>query len=106
MAKDFDNRVENVKLMHETMLCMNNENAYMTWIMTMPDEPSMWDIEDFANDKKEYCELWETFFRIVRRYGDGGLFEPSRAVFDFQMGLGLGLEIFGIVHDDRPVYAR
>lgn len=106
MAKDFDNRVENVKLMHETMLCMNNENAYMTWIMTMPDEPSMWDIEDFANDKKEYCELCETFFRIVKRYGGSGLFEPTREVFDFQMSLGLGLEIFGGVHGERPTYQR
>lgn len=106
MAKDFDNRVENIKLMHETMLCMNNENAYMRWIYDMPDCPSEWDIEDIAEDMTAYLDLAKTFLSIVKRYGGGGLFEPSRAVYDFQMSLGLGLEVFGIVHDARPTYAR
>ena len=106
MAKDFDNRVENIKLMHETMLSMNNENAYMSWICYMPDCPSEWDIEDFANDVHEYCELVGVFFSIVRKYGGAGLFEPTREVFDFQMELGLGLEIFGGVYGERPTYPR
>ena len=106
MAKDFDNRVENVKLMHETMLCMNNENAYMAWICDMPDCPSEWDIEDFANDRNAYIELCQTFLSIVKRYGGAGLVEPTRAVFDFQMRLGLGLEVFGGVHGERPTYVR
>ncbi len=106
MAKDFDNRVENIKLMHETMLCMNNENAYMTWICTMPDCPTEWDIEDFASDVYEYCDLVATFFKIMKRYGGAGLVEPTREVFDFQMSLGLGLQIFGAVHGERPTYAR
>lgn len=106
MALDFDNRVENVKLMHETMICMNHEGAYMTWIYTMPDCPTEWDIEEFANDKKAYCDLWEIFFRIIARYGNGGLFAPTRAVYNFQMSLGLGLEIFGGVYGERPTYPR
>lgn len=106
MAKDFDNRVENIKLMHETMLCMNNENAYMRWIYDMPDCPSEWDIEDIAEDMTAYLDLVKTFLSIVKRYGGAGLVEPTREVFDFQMSLGLGLQIFGAVHGERPTYAR
>lgn len=106
MAKDMDNRIENVKLMHETMMCMNDEDAYMAWICYMPDCPSAWDIEDLASDVYEYCDLFKTFMGIIRKYGDSGLVEPTREVFDFQMRLGLGLEIFGGVHGDRPIYPR
>ena len=108
MAKDFDNRVENIKLMHETMLCMNNENAYMTWIYDMPDCPSEWDIEDIAEDMTAYLDLVKTFISIVKRYGGAGLVAPSRAVYDFQMKLGLGLEIFDAADmtTERPTYAR
>ena len=108
MSKDFDNRVENIKLMHETMLCMNNENAYMTWIYDMPDCPSEWDIEDIAEDMTAYLDLVKTFISIVKRYGGAGLVAPSRAVYDFQMKLGLGLEIFDAADmtTERPTYAR
>lgn len=106
MARDFERRIENVKLMHETMLCMNNENAYMRWICYMPDCPNEEDIEDFASDVYDYCELFGVFLSIIRKYGDGGLCEPTREVYDFQMELGLGLEIFGGVHGERPTYIR
>ena len=108
MAKYFDNRVENIKLMHETMLCMNNENAYMRWIYDMPDCPSEWDIEDIAEDMTAYLDLVKTFISIVKRYGGAGLVAPSRAVYDFQMKLGLGLEIFDAADmtTERPTYAR
>lgn len=108
MSKDFDNRVENIKLMHETMLCMNNENAYMRWIYDMPDCPSEWDIEDIAEDMTAYLDLVKTFISIVKRYGGAGLVAPSRAVYDFQMKLGLGLEIFDAADmtTERPTYAR
>ena len=67
-------RVELIKAMHIVMCCMNNEDAYMEWVETMPDCPVTEDIEFFAEDEKEFDELSEEFFRICRKYGKDGLF--------------------------------
>ena len=32
MEKRYEIRLNNVRLMHETMLDMNNENCYFSWI--------------------------------------------------------------------------
>lgn len=87
-------RLAYVKLMHETMMCMNNEMAYMSWIYTMPDEPSDDDFEDFAGDKEDYKELVETFLRIFDRYKKDGLFEPSKDVEDFVSWLCDDIDIY------------
>ena len=88
MAKDFDNRVENIKLMHETMLCMNNEDAYDTWIWTMPDCPTEEDFAWFAEDEDEYNELYGTFFRILNRYINDGFYNPTSRVCEFMISRG------------------
>ncbi len=49
----YEIRLNNVKLMHNTMIDMNNENAYFTWIYIMPDEPMEDDFEWFAEDEME-----------------------------------------------------
>ena len=78
----FDERLNKVRLMHETMLSMNDENAYMAWIWVMPDEPSEYDFTDFA-DEAEFAELEDTFDRMFNRYIDGGLYMPSDEVIPF-----------------------
>lgn len=88
MAKDYDIRLENVKLMHETMLCMNNEGAYMTWIWTMPDCPTEEDFEWFAEDVDEYNDLYGAFFRILNKYLRDGLYHPTEEVIDFVVSRG------------------
>lgn len=98
MAKDFDKRLENVKLMHETMLCMNNENAYMTWIWTMPDCPTEDDFEWFAEDEYQYNDLYSTFLRILSRYIKDGLYHPTDEVIDFVVSLGY-------IVSERTIYA-
>ena len=52
----YKTRLHNAKLMHETMLCMNNEMAYYHWIYEMPDCPCEDDFEWFAEDEERYME--------------------------------------------------
>ena len=47
MDKNYEIRLNNVKLMHNSMIDMNNENAYMAWIWEMPDCPIEEDFEWF-----------------------------------------------------------
>ena len=63
-----DSKLTDVKMMHQIMLSMNNEDAYMSWIYTMPDQPTEEDFEYFADDDDEYNDLRETFDRIFKRY--------------------------------------
>jgi hypothetical protein len=81
-------RLEAVKLMHETMICMNNENAYFTWIWTMPDCPTEEDFEWFADDEYQYNDLYGTFLRLVDRYLKYGLYKPTEEVTEFLISRG------------------
>lgn len=49
MAKNniqsIQNKLDMVRAMHNIILRMNNEEAYMLWIHQMPDEPSEDDFE-------------------------------------------------------------
>lgn len=89
----YTERFKNVRLMHETMLSMNNEDAYMDWIWTMPDEPSDDDFEWFAADEKEYNELHIVFQRIMLRYMDDGLYKPNPEVVEYVQKCKIPIEI-------------
>ena len=49
MDKNYEIRLETAKLMHDTMIDMSNENAYMAWIWEMPDCPMEEDFEWFGD---------------------------------------------------------
>ena len=83
MDKNYEIRLKNVKLMHNTMIDMNNENAYMAWIWEMPDCP----YED------RYMELYTYFTKLLKRYAKDGLFRPSESVQKFVSDLGIEIEI-------------
>ena len=87
-------RLENVMLMHETILSMNNENAYFSWIYRMPDEPTIEDFNDFAEDEEEYMELYLYFNKLFKRYIKDGLFLPTDEVIDFANSFGIPFEIY------------
>lgn len=76
-------RLNNVKMMHEVMQSMNNEDAYCSWIYTMPDCPDESDFEWFAEDGDEYKYLVDTFNRIYNKYKKDGLYKPSEKALDF-----------------------
>ena len=93
MEKRYEIRLNNVRLMHETMLDMNNENCYFSWIYEMPDEPMEEDFEWFAEDEDRYMELYNYFVKLLRRYAKDGLFRPSESVRDFVLNFGIKIEI-------------
>lgn len=86
-------RLNNVKLMHETMMSMNNENAYMAWIYEMPDCPNEDDFEWFAEDEDMYIKLYLYFMKLFVRYAKDGLYKPSDSVQKFVSTLGIEIEI-------------
>ena len=56
--------------LHSIMICMNDENAYMEWIVTVPDEPTREDFKDIAQNNKFFNEVLEEFMRIFNEYKD------------------------------------
>lgn len=90
---DFEYRLSIVKLMHETMLSMNNEYAYMNWIYEMPDYPSEEDFVWFAEDEDRYIELYLYFIKLMDKYKEDGLYKPSDSIVDFMSELGIEIEI-------------
>ena len=92
MKKRYEIRLNNVRLMHETMLDMNNENCYFSWIYEMPDEPMEEDFEWFAEDEERYMELYNYFIKLVKRYARDGLYKPSESVRNFISELGIEIE--------------
>lgn len=93
MNSKYEVRLNNVKLMHETILSMNNENAYLSWIYEMPDEPCEEDFEWFAEDEDRYIELYLYFVRLLKTYAKGGLYKPSESVQNFISKIGIEIEI-------------
>jgi hypothetical protein len=93
MDKNYEIRLKNVKLMHNTMIDMNNENAYMAWIWEMPDCPMEEDFEWFAEDEERYAELYDYFIKLFKCYAKDGLYKPSDSVRKFVSTLGIEIEI-------------
>ena len=69
--KDFvlEEKVNQLKAMHELILNANDEEIYMTWIYTVPDEPSEQDFIEIASDEKEYNEVFDLFLRLINDEG-------------------------------------
>ena len=88
-----DSKLTDVKMMHQIMLSMNNEDAYMSWIYTMPDQPTEEDFEYFADDDDEYNDLRETFDRIFKRYRKDGLYKPSTENVEWLQDNGYSIDI-------------
>lgn len=56
--------------MNEYVKYMNDENAYMSWIMLVPDEATEEDLQDIAEDDEMFQEVVELFNRLVKKYGN------------------------------------
>ena len=64
-------RIAQLKAMHELMINANDENIYMTWIVTgVPDEPNEGNFEYIAEDDKAYNECFELFLRLIAKHGN------------------------------------
>lgn len=64
-----ESRIKQLKAMHELMKLANDEEIYMTWIYTMPDEPSEYDFADIAEDTEMYNECFDAFVRLIKHSG-------------------------------------
>ena len=69
--------VKNLKLMHNVMTSMNNEDAYFSWIYVCPDEPSEDDFIYIASNEDEYKDCEGTFYRLFEKYAKDGLYRPT-----------------------------
>ena len=58
-------RIRKLKAMHEMVLNIDDENYYMTWIYTVPDEPSDNDFEDIAENIEMYNEVETLFKKLI-----------------------------------------
>jgi len=56
--------------LHSIMVCMNDEECYMSWILTVPDEPTREDFEDIAKDDKFFHEVLTRFHSLFGTYKD------------------------------------
>lgn len=63
-----NSRVELLKRLHEIILNMNHENAYMHWIYVVPDEPSIDDFIGIAEDETDFNHVLYLFTKIFERY--------------------------------------
>lgn len=60
-------RMNQLKAMHELMRNANDEEIYMTWIVTgVPDEPREEDFEDIALDDDYYNECFDLFIELIQ----------------------------------------
>lgn len=67
-------RIAILKSMHELVCALNDENAYMSWIYTVPDGATAEDFEELAQDNKLYNDVCAKFNMIIRLYGDSGYY--------------------------------
>lgn len=64
-------RMNQLKAMHELMRNANDEEIYMTWIVTgVPDEPREEDFEDIALDDESYNECFDLFIKLIADKGN------------------------------------
>jgi len=62
--------VEELKRKHDVIRKVNDENAYMLWILFVPDEPTEEDFIDIVSDPESLEEVNNLFDRILEIYGD------------------------------------
>lgn len=95
-----ENLVKKLKLMHNVMMSMNNEDAYYSWIYVVPDEPSEDDFIYIASDADEYKDCEDTFDSLFKKYAKDGIYKPTEEekqfAFDTCKRLGIPqIEVLG-----------
>lgn len=62
-------RADQLEAMHEVIRNANDEDIYMSWILTVPDEPTREDFESLAGNDTEYNHVIDRFIKLVSRDG-------------------------------------
>ena len=67
-APDKDSRVKLLKAMDEIVVDINDENAYASWIVIVPDQASDDDFEYIAEDQELCDDVCRKFALIMNRF--------------------------------------
>lgn len=59
-----EERIEQLKVMHEIMKNSSDEDIYCAWIYVVPDEPSESDFESIAEDDDSFEEVFSLFYDL------------------------------------------
>lgn len=59
-----EERIEQLKIMHEIMKNNRDEDIYCAWIYVVPDEPSESDFESIAEDDEAFEEVFSLFYDL------------------------------------------
>lgn len=90
-----EDRIKELKMMHNIMRHMNNEDAYMRWIVYgIPDGAYEDDYKYIAEDNDDYNEITDWFYKIYKTYHDDGLYIPTAEQEEFahKVDAKLGLD--------------
>lgn len=63
-----ESRTELLQKLDSVMRNMNDEECYMTWILTVPDEATKEDFEDIAADDEFFTEVLNLFSELFDYY--------------------------------------
>jgi hypothetical protein len=88
-------KAKELRIMHETMQSMNNEDAYMYWIANgwIPDEPTEEDFENCVNSECDYIEIKILYNELMREYAKDGLYKPPAEVVEYVAAQNLDISI-------------
>lgn len=78
---------------HKVMQSMNDEDCYYSWILTVPDEPTMDDFEDIAVDDEKSAHVVARFHELFDYYKRGGIYAPDADTIDFLKANNLDIQI-------------
>lgn len=67
-------RVKLLMAMDTVIDAINDERAYFEWITLIPDQPTLEDFQDIAEDNDLYAEACLLFRQLLKRYGKSGFY--------------------------------
>lgn len=67
MDYNVNKRVKKLEKMNENIKNISNEDYYSAWIFIVPDEATLCDWMDIAEDDAMYIEVLETYAMLVNR---------------------------------------
>ena len=95
MSYDKRDRIEILKSMHQLVLAMNDEEAYMAWVYCIPDGADDAELEDIAlHDEEIFRDACNLFNRLVKGYAcKSGYCVSNRS--------GTNSKVYGVLGGER-----
>lgn len=84
MVKTTENRIKDLKAMHQIIMACNNEEIYMAWVSYgwIPDEPTEEDFVSVASDNEQWKETCDRFGKYMKwAVKDGGYYFDNNGYY-------------------------